>query len=179
MKQSEIIFTLGRITSDLICIFVALMLAYFLRMVWFDLTIIPGITWHLFQSPTTLFPFGAFLSFSIKFTFVIIFILAIQGRYRFDSDEKVLDEFIHIFWGISAGMTLLLVYFFFAQFDFFSRLIFGMSWIFSIVFILGGRLFLRFIRRIFYLKGFGKEKILILGVGDLSRDIIAHLRDLP
>lgn len=175
MKKSELLFTLGRIFSDMACVFGALIFSYYFRMVWFEISFLD---FSFFPAPEFLFPFQKFLSFSFKFTFVIIVILALHGRYKFSVDEKILDELVHVFWGISAGMTLLLVYFFFSKFPFFSRLIFGLSWIFMIVFVFGGRVLVRLIRRQFYLRGIGKVKVLLLGTGDLAEKAIEHLNQM-
>lgn len=179
MKKSELFFVLGRILSDTMCVFGALIFSYYFRMVWFEISFFDFWDFSFFPAPEFLFPFDKYFSFSFKFTSVIIFILALHGRYKFTTDEKILNEFIRVFWGISAGMTLLLVYFFFSKFPFFSRLIFGLSWIFTILFVLGGRVFIRFVRRQFYLNGVGKVKILLLGTGDLAEKAIEHLKQIP
>jgi len=179
MKKSELLFTLGRIFSDMACIFGALIFSYYFRMAWFEISFFDFWDFSFFPAPEFLFPFQKFLSFSFKFTFVIIAILAFHGRYKFTADEKIVDELAHVFWGISAGMTLLLVYFFFSKFPFFSRLIFGLSWIFTIIFVLGGRVLIRLIRRRFYFCNIGKVKILLLGTGDLAEKAIEHLKQMP
>ncbi|MCK5461196.1 sugar transferase [Candidatus Gracilibacteria bacterium] len=179
MKKSELFFTLSRIFSDMVFVFLALIFTYYLRMVWFEFSIAGIWDFSLFPAPEFLFPFDKFINFSLKLTGIILLILAFHGRYKFNADEKIFDEFVHIFWGISAGMTLLLVYFFFSQFPFFSRLIFGLSWIFTIIFVLGGRLFIRFIRKKFHLHGLGREKIIVLGTGDLAIQAIKALKKIP
>ena len=168
MKKSEILFTLSRIFCDALMIFLALVLAYLLRMDWFEYLNLPA--------PTSLpFAFINFQIFSFKITSVLIFIFAINGRYKFYQDEKIWDEIWNIFWTFSSGMALLLVLFFFIKFYFFSRFIFGMAWGLGILFIFLGRFFLRCIRRIFWKYGYGKVKILILGNGRIARHSIRFL----
>ncbi len=179
MKKSEIAFTLSRILTDTIALFLALTVAYYLRMVWFELDLLSLWTIPLFDPPTTLYPFSQFLSFIWKFTFGMILLFAITGRYRFGEDEKVFDEFRHLFWSISIGMALLVVYFFFAQFPFFSRLIFGLSWGLSILFVLSGRVILRLIRQRFWKNNFGQKHLLILGSGRIAQYTLQKFLDNP
>jgi exopolysaccharide biosynthesis polyprenyl glycosylphosphotransferase len=178
MKKSEIFFAFGRIISDMFAVFGALWFAYLLRMHWYEIQIL-GQQISLFPPPEFGFPTEKYLKFSLKFTGIIIAILAIHGRYRFRADEKILDEISHIFWGLSAGMAVLLTFFFFSKFPFFSRLIFGLSWIFSLVFIFGGRVFLRILRQLAYQKNIGREKVCIIGDGPLAVQAIKSLHKLP
>ncbi len=178
MKKSEIAFTLARIVSDLIGIYFALILAYYLRMVWFEFSFFRHVI-VLFDSPQTLYPFQQFLPFVWKFTIGTVLFMAIGGRYRFGTDEKILDEFKHCIWSVSSAMALLLVYFFFSKFPFFSRLILGLSWAFVLIFVLFGRMVLRLIRSWFWRLGFGQKFVLILGSGSTAKNIIKLLKENP
>ncbi len=131
------------------------------------------------SAPTTLFPFHAFCFFALKIASFLVIVFAINGRYRFEEDEKILDEILHIFWVFSSGMALLLVGFFFAKFYFFSRFIFLATWFMGGVFILLGRFFLRIIRQNFYEFGLGRIKILILANGKIGRETIDFLVKNP
>lgn len=178
MKKSEVAFALSRIITDSLGIFTALILAYYLRMQWFEFWIL-GTEFTLFGPPQTLYPFENFLSFVWKFTAGMIALMMFGGRYRFGADEKFLDEFKNCIWAISSGMAVLLVYFFFAQFPFFSRLILGLSWGFILIFVLLGRLVLRAIRHQFWKYNFGQKRILILGAGKIAQNVIEILKKNP
>ncbi len=171
MWKSEILFPFGRIINDGVMTFLALLFAYFLRMRWFSLL---GLS-----APTTLFPLEMFHVFAFKIALVLIVIFALNGRYNFNKDEKIWDEIIRVFWTFSSGMALLLVAFFFVKFTFFSRFIFGVSWLMGLVFILSGRLCLRWVRRQLYEMGYGRVKVLVLGTGEISKKAIAFLRKSP
>lgn len=172
-------FAVGRVISDLLMIGLALIIAYYLRMVWFQVDFGWFGVLELFPAPITLLPFDLFRDFAFKFTIVIVAILALHGRYRFGADERFAEEVKSMFWGVSAGMALLLVYFFFAKFDFFSRLIFGLSWLLSLVFVLLGRASLRGIRRFIWAHGYGKTRILFLGTGKLAEQALDVLLASP
>jgi len=181
MKRADIFFVLGRILFDMLAIFGALNLSYFLRMKWFEFkNPFTDQLVQLFVAPSTFFPYESFISsFSLKFTAIIIIIFAVHGRYKFREDEKVFDEIRHVFWAFSAGIALLLVYFFFAKFDFFSRLILGMTWGFSLFFIICGRILLRVFRRILYKYNRGRTDLLILGTGKLAAEMLPILLKMP
>jgi exopolysaccharide biosynthesis polyprenyl glycosylphosphotransferase len=171
MRKAELWFVIGRIVSDGAMIFLALLLAYFLRMHWFGAL---GLA-----APTTLFPFTLFSLFAVKTTAILLLTLGLHGRYRFYADQKVWDEVLHLFWGFSAGIAVLLVIFFFGQFSFFSRFILGVAWLTGLGFLLLGRAGLRFIRKKFHQWGWGREKILILGSGPVAREVIALMAANP
>lgn len=171
MKKSEFLFTFGRILNDGVMIFLALLFAYFLRMRWFGILDL--------SPPTTLFPLDLFYAFAFKIAVVLIAIMALNGRYKFYTDEKIWDEMLHVFWTYSAGMALVLVVFFFSQFTFFSRFIFGMAWVVGLIFILCGRIGLRKGREFLHQKGYGKVGILILGTGGIASQAIDILRKNP
>ncbi|MCF7918057.1 sugar transferase [Candidatus Gracilibacteria bacterium] len=171
MKKSEFLFTFGRILNDGVTIFLGLLFAYFLRMRWFGV--------FQLSSPTTLFPLDLFYAFAFKITLILLVIMALNGRYKFYTDEKVWDEIVNVFWTYSAGMALILVGFFFSQFTFFSRFIFGVSWLAGLVLLIGGRLLLRKLSEKLHQMGYGKVKILILGTGSIAQKAIAVLIKNP
>ncbi len=171
MRKSEFLVPFGRILNDGVMIFLALLFAYFLRMRWFGILQL--------GAPTTLFPLDLFYVFAFKITLVLLAIFALNGRYNFNKDEKIWDEILSIFWTFSAGMALVLVVFFFSKFTFFSRFIFGVSWLVGLILILAGRTQLRWARRRFYEMGYGRIRILVLGTGKLSTQAIAFLKQDP
>ncbi len=167
MKKSEALFVFARIFLDTLMIFVGLLLAYFSRMVWFE-------TFNL-DPPVSFFPFNAYAIWALKITIFLMIVLGVQGRYKLDADEKIMDEFSHLLWGLSAGMALILVYFFFKKFTFFSRFIFAGAWGASITLVFFGRLLLRWVRWWFRKRGTGRRRVLLLGTGTISEKIWNYL----
>ena len=122
MKKSDALVTLGRIAMDASMSLAAFTVAYYLRMVWYEIPLFGGLeTLQLFPAPSTLFPFPLYWELALNFTIVLVLVMAIQGRYRLGADEKLFDELQHTFWGVAASMALMLGYFFFAKEYFFSR----------------------------------------------------------
>jgi len=171
VKKSHLAFLVARIALDAIMIFVALIFAYFCRMQWFEILSLP--------TPTTLFPLESFLEFSAKSATFLVAVLAINGRYKFKTDEKFADEIWNVFWTLSSGMAFLLVWFFFAKFYFFSRFIFGVAWVASVVFVLAGRIVLRAIRISANRAGIGRARIVLLGSGKIASQTLFELQKNP
>ncbi len=169
MKKSEILFSLCRILSDAVMIFFSLILVYLIRMVWFDAF---GL-----EMPVSVFSFQLFLAWALKITLFLVFVLGIDGRYKLGADEKIMDELFHLLWALSAGMALILVFFFFEKFTFFSRFIFGGAWVAAISFVFIGRLGLRIIRWGLRNYGIGRRKVLVLGTGKISEGVLEHLKN--
>ncbi len=169
MKKSEILFAFFRILSDGVMIFTGLIFVYFVRMSWFE-------TFGL-ETPVTFFPFELFSVWSYKITLFLVFVLAVSGRYKLGADEKITDELFHLISGLTIGMALILVFFFFTKFTFFSRFIFGGALIASVFLVFSGRIFLRVIRWSFRRRGIGRRKILILGSGKIANKALSHLKD--
>lgn len=180
MKKSDVVVALARICMDGVMSVGAFLMAYFIRMEWYEITLFNGLTTlTLFPPPNTLFPLSMYLEFVAFFTVTLLIVMALQGRYRLGADEKLLDELHHSFWGISASMTLLLGYFFFAQEYFFSRLIFGLAWALTILFIWSGRGFIRLLVNQLYQQGWGVHNVLVLGTGNLAQQVLAGLKKHP
>lgn len=180
MKKSDIIQALARISTDAAMSFSAFTLAYYLRMEWYELSLFNGLqSITLFPPPNTLFPFSVYLELVILFTVTLILVMALQGRYRLGADEKMLDEWQHTFWSITASMTLLLGYFFFTKDYFFSRLIFGLSWILTIFFIWTGRGLIRLFIKKLHALGWGVQSVLLLGSGALAEEVLKGINKQP
>ena len=162
MKKTDSLFGVLKIAIDAVMIFAGLILAYFVRMNWFEFF---GI-----EAPATLIPFDYHLDFSLKITVFLLFIMAVNGCYKLASNEKFKNEFWKIFWSFSAGFSLIIVFFFFIKLYFFSRLIFGVAWISSLFLVLVGRLILRGIQNLFWQMGYGQVRVLILGTGELAQN---------
>lgn len=180
MKKSDIIVALARISTDVVMSFSAFTIAYSLRMEWYEISFFNGLqTLTLFPPPNTLFPFSVYLEFVILFTVTLIIVMALQGRYRLGADEKMIDEWQHTFWSITASMTLLLGYFFFTKDYFFSRLIFGLAWVLTVMFIWTGRGVIRLLMQQLCRLGWGVQSVLILGSGPLAIQVLQGVKKHP
>lgn len=178
MKLSDVSFALSRLIVDAGTIMCGLLLAYFWRMHWYQAQIGEG-SWQFFPAPTTYMTIEVFIGWAIKITAVIILVLIIRGEYRFQAEEKFSREITHLFWSLMAGLAIVLAYFFFAQWHFFSRLVFGLGSSFALLFLVVGRTFLRQIRLQLYRQGWGRKRILVIGSGSIAAQVIERLKSQP
>ncbi len=177
IKKTETFSAFMRLFSDMGMIFSSLMVAYFWRMKYFEITFLEK-KYTFFPEPETLFPLDRFLLFSGILTFVLLIILAFHGRYKFENEEKFLNEVLHVFWGFTSGMALVLVYFFFAKWHFFSRLIFGLSWLLGVLFLIFGRIVIRVVTKYLKTHVWEKTQILVLGKNKTSEEIIEKISQI-
>lgn len=171
MKKTDVLFGILKIATDAIMIFAGLILAYFVRMNWFSFF---GI-----ESPMTLIPFDYHVNFSLKIAGFLLIIMALNSCYSLATNENRKKEFWKIFWAFSAGFSLIIVFFFFIKLYFFSRLIFGVAWISSLLLVFLGRLLLGYLQNLFWAQGFGQTRILVLGTGELAKDSVKFLKNSP
>ncbi len=167
MIKFDFYFILIRILIDLSAIYLGLMIAYFLRMYWYQaIGLVPPVDYPLIE----------FFVVALKITMFLWLIFIAKVMYSIKNEQKLVDEFLDIIIAISFGMSFLLVILFFMEIKFFSRFIFLASWGFSLFFVLCGRAILRIIRMLLASNGFGQKKILILGTGKLAEDTILYLK---
>ena len=169
MKKTQFILVFARILTDAVMILCGLVLAYFIRMVWFD-------TFNL-GAPNTLISFTGFLELSIKITVFLIFVLALNRQYRFEKNPKWFGEWATLFWGFSAGLALLLVMFFFGKYQFFSRFIIGMVWVCGVVLLIFGRLLIRIAQHQLLRQNIGRSRLLIIGTSSLAEDLYQSIEN--
>ncbi len=171
MKKTDVLFGVLKIIVDAVMIFAGLILAYFVRMNWFGFF---GI-----EPPISLIPFDYHVDFSLKIAGFLLLVMAVNGCYSLSANEKIKKEFWKIFWSFSAGFSLIIVLFFFIKLYFFSRLIFGVAWVSSLVLVFLGRLILRYLQNLVWNSGIDQKRILVLGTGELARDTIKFLNENP
>ncbi len=178
MKLSDIGFAMSRLILDAVTIMAGLLLAYFWRMHWYQMHVGEAL-WKFFPAPTTYMTVEVFVGWAIKITAVVMLVLIIRGEYRFQAEEKFSREITHLFWSLLAGLAIVLAYFFFAQWHFFSRLVFGLGSVFALIFLVFGRLILRQIRLQCYRQGWGRKRILVIGSGSIADQVINRLKSQP
>lgn len=176
MKLFDIGFVIGRIISDGVMTFLALLFAWYVRMVWFDTFFF---SWIGLGVPTTFYPLEGYITLALKVVVVLLVIFGLSGRYRFEVDEKVSDEMGKVVLAYTLGFAVLVVLFYFSQLFFFSRAIFGIAWAVGLFFVLGGRGILRWKRRWLYRGGFGQKTLLILGSTDGHKEVWEYVLKNP
>ena len=171
MRKADFLFNVALVPVDFIMLMAAGFAAYFLRLspavadwrpVLFDLSIIYYFT----------------LVASIAAFLVVVF--SISGLYKAKIKRSQLEEFFQIIVAVSAGMMAIIIFMFFQREWFDSRFIMLAAWFLGIVFVTIGRLFASKIRRVLMVKrGFGVERVLIVGEGEQADAIKAEIESNP
>jgi len=160
VKKSEIFFNALRLPTD----FVATISAFFIAR---EIRLHPTFLSE-FQNPAdTDLDFANFSKFTALASGVLILIFAWNRLYRMRS-RNLGKDFHKIIFLVAAWLLLLTAYFFFRREFFFSRLALGYIGILTIIFILAGRILIRFFQRIFWQAEVGITKILVIGTNSNS-----------
>src|SRR3989338_2337121 len=172
MKKSELFFNVVRVPLDFAMLLVAGVVTYLLRT-----QILDAFRPVLFQFNLPLFKY-----FGITVVTALVFMAcyAISGLYVIRPRSSVLDEFLKIIIGSSAGIMAMIIYIFLRQELFNSRfLVFG-AWFFAVVFVSLGRLIVRRLQRSLVAKrGFGVHRAVIIGTGNIAKRISDDIVSLP
>lgn len=176
MKTFDLGLVLGRMIVDLSATFLALVFAWFIRMQWYDTVFF---AWLDLGSPATLYPLQEFYFLALKVTFVLFLILALSGRYQFENEQKLSEEWGKFLIHYSIGFLAVGMLFYFSQLFFFSRAVFGMGWIIGLLLALWGRGMLRVLAYNLYKVGIGRRRILVLGTQEVAHDMLHFLESHP
>lgn len=151
-KKSELFFSVLLIPLDAIMIFAGFIVAYFWRTSW-GLVPVKGSIWE----------FEHYLTFCLYLLPLWIIIFALEGLYSIKKIRQGLAEATSIFMGVSAGVTVVVIWLFFSKTDFFSRLIVLYIWIVCVVFMILGRLAIRMLKSFLYRFNIGVKRVLMIG----------------
>lgn len=176
MKTFDIGLVLGRMVADTVATFLALVFAWFIRMQWYDTIFF---SWLHLGAPATLYPLQEFYFLAVKVTLVLLLILALSGRYQFDSDQKLSEEWGKFVVNYSIGFLAVGMLFYFSQLFFFSRAVFGMGWVMGLLIALWGRGMIRLFAQNLYKFGVGRRRILVLGTQEVAHEMLHFLESNP
>jgi len=166
MKRSEIAFSASLVVIDYLMVINAGILSYYMR----------------FWEPIVgVFPVVYNLSFSNFFIWLSIIALlwllsfALAGLYSMKGNSRAVDEVSKIILSCSTAITILMFIFFFSRNLFESRFIILFGWFFSIILVILGRGFIRFLQRSLYKFGIGIHRVVIIGEGMVAENVIGDL----
>jgi len=170
MKRTDLIFSILLVPLDFLMLVVAGLAAYFLRLTPMMRDIWPV----LFEEELPLSRYVVLLLFA---AIIWIGIFALSGLYRI-KQRKLPEEMFQVVIATSLGaMTMVLVMFFRIEL-FNSRFIVVAAWVFAILFVILGRVFLRLLKS-FLVSRFdlGIHKVLIVGDDKVSERIISEFEE--
>ncbi len=117
-----------------------------------------------------------FAEFSPFIELMVVLLLGaytIKGLYRLPRRAGVLDHAGIIVSSTTTGIAILIVLLFiFRPYQFYSRLIYAFAWITIIVLLCASRALIIEIRRWRWTRGYGRERVLVVGGTGLGREIM-------
>lgn len=175
MKKSEIIFGLLRIPVDFGMTICAWILAYKIRP-YTDL--IPSI--HFQFSTEQLPDFPTFIKISFISALGLILLFAIGHLYTFKNTYKKSEEFRKIIFLVFTWIMFFMAYYFLiAHTLFFSRIVLAHTAVFATLFIIIGRIIIRFLQNFSMRLGVGQRNILLIGTNETSAELVNALNKMP
>lgn len=172
MTSFAIFLSLLRIPFDFLAVFLAALLAYFLRP--FN-DFIPFI--DIPFPKENLISFDSYFQFSIFIGFFFVFILFSQKLYIIGTRESLFSEFAKLC--MSSFILILSIVSFYALIateTFFSRGVLLLIFVLSIIFSFSFRVILRKIEYYIFKKGFGLRRIALIGKEFMRKNIESELR---
>lgn len=166
MKRSDLIFALLLVPLDFMMIIAAGCAAYFLRFQWLV----------AFRPVIYDIPFPRYLFWVTLTAIFFILVFAFSGLYAIGY-RKVSNELQRIVTACSAGVMLVIVFIFFIQELFTSRFIVLAAWLFSIAFVIIGRLALRRVRAALFNRAIGLHPIILIGPPQRTQIFINTIAD--
>jgi exopolysaccharide biosynthesis polyprenyl glycosylphosphotransferase len=164
MKKSEIILGALRVPVDYFAVFVAFLLAYYIRPI---TDLIPGIQFKF--GPELLPPFADYIWLAGVASLFLVAMFAFNHLYSIKLAHRFGRSFLKIGFLVTAWMMFIISYYFLVVHQlFFSRIALLHIWFFSIVFITSGRVLIQLIQYILLKFGIGRKTVLFIGAGPLA-----------
>ncbi len=164
MKKSEIIFGALRVPIDYLATVGAFLLAYYIRPI---TDLIPG---KQFQFGEELLPnFQEYTTLALVSTLFLVIIFAINHLYSLKVTQKFSAGFFKLIFLVTAWMMFIISYYFLVVHElFFSRIALVHIWLFTIVFVIGGRIIIKIMQSTLLRFGIGKRRILFIGANTIA-----------
>lgn len=125
-------------------------------------------------------PISAFVPFSLLLVALLLAQFAMRGLYRLPRTAGLLDHAGIIVGSTTTGIAVLIVVvFLYKPSEFYSRLIFAFAWGTIVVLLISWRALLIGIRRWRWVRGSGRERVLVVGNTGLGRQVMESLVAQP
>jgi exopolysaccharide biosynthesis polyprenyl glycosylphosphotransferase len=165
MKKTELIFNIISIPVDALMLLCAGVVAFYLRG---DFTGYVGpIAYRL--------DFGQFLGLVYKIIPLLLVTFAVLGLYNLRGTRKFGLELGKVAIGISLGLLVVMLLFFFNQSIFPSRFIILATWALGIILVMLGRLILKLVQLFLFQQNIGLHKLVIIGGGAGNVEVIEQV----
>ena len=165
MKKSELLFNVISIPVDAIMLLAAGVVSFYSRQN--PRVISKPIVYQL--------NINDFLITAEKIILALLLIFALLGLYRLTGTRKFKDELGKVVIGVSLGLLIVILLFFFNQNIFPSRFIILSTWALGIIFVLLGRFVLREFQKFLFRKNVGLHKLVIINGHESNAAIIEEV----
>jgi exopolysaccharide biosynthesis polyprenyl glycosylphosphotransferase len=167
MKQrAPVFFAISLVTIDVLMISLAFMVGYQLR---------------LQSDHEGIQPFSAYWGMLLVQVFSNLIVFFFYRLYHRQRSLSYIDQFYAIFGGASVGTIIAIAFTSFAfknQLDY-PRLMMVYIWILTILFVSLGRVIQSRLQRSLQAHGWGEERVLIVGAGEVGRMVLQKIRESP
>ncbi|MBN1218282.1 MAG: undecaprenyl-phosphate glucose phosphotransferase [Anaerolineae bacterium] len=167
MKQrAPVIFMVSLVVTDILMIGLAFFIGYQLR---------------LQSDYENIQPFSAYGGMLLVHTICNLIVFFFYRLYHRQRSLSYIDQFYSIFGAVSVGTIIAIAFISFAlknQLDY-PRLMMVYIWILTILLVSLGRVIQSRLQRSLHAHGWGEERVLIVGAGEIGRMILQKIHDTP
>jgi len=173
MKKSKIFFTTILVPLDFLMLFLAGLSSYFIRTHPL-ITQYRPVVFHLNL------PLNKYLGLVIAVSLYFLIVFTLVGLYKIKVHRMILDDFLKIIIGVSAGIFILVLYIFISRELFDSRFLVLAGWFFAIAFVSIGRFFMIYLQKFLIKKyHFSANRVLVIGKDNISEKIVRNIKEEP
>ena len=165
MKKAELIFNLISVPIDAFSLALAGITSFALRQR--SINLVGPIIYQL--------NFQQFLAVVYQIIPALILIFALLGLYNLRGTRKFREEFGKVIVGVSLGLLLVILLFFFNQSIFPSRFIILATWGLGIILVMLGRVILKIIQTTLFKQNIGLHKLVIISGGSGDAGVIEQV----
>jgi len=122
--------------------------------------------------------FATFHGKAVLFVILTVAVLTLRGTYRLPRWTGLLDETSLVVGGLTTAMSGVILWAFFLRFAP-SRLVFIYAWALAIALFVMRRASGRAVRRWFWARGIGVDRVLVVGAGQIGRRIMQAMMGQP
>lgn len=165
MKKTELVFNIISIPVDAVMLLLAGIASFYLRQN--SIELVGPIRYSL--------ELKDFINVVYSLVPVLIVIFGALGLYNLRGTRKFTKEFAKILEGVSLGLLIVMLLFFFDQTIFPSRFIILATWGLGIVLVVLGRLILKQIQEFMFKRGIGLHKLVLINGDHVNSTVIEEV----
>ncbi len=171
-RRGELLIPFLTVLFDAFSIESAFLFSYWIR---FHSSLLDGLGFVAADAP----PFDGYLAGSMVVTVVWLMLFNARRMYRLRRSVSLSDELLNIVKIVSLGMLIVMSAAFFYRDFSYSRVVFGLLWVLSILFVATGRAIIHQVERRRYRHGRHLKSAIIIGRDAITDDMFSRLHHHP